>query len=371
MKAQIQTSATAKMLTIVFCIIMLATGCKKEMPSDNDFAALSATEKSILKDFQLVSLVGDDDEYDPLRIDPFLVNGWGIAFGATGNAWISAEGSGTSTVYDSEGNEVLAPVAIPSPTALTGGHPTGIVFNGSSTDFLLPNGNPAIFIFVGLDGVISGWNPGNLTQAIKVLDESDEAVYTGLAIASSNGQNYIYGANFKGGEIEVYDKDWLEIDMDFEDPDLPDGYSPFNIQEAGGKLYVMYAKFDEEEGEEEIHPGYGLVDVYNTDGSFVRRFTSFGKLNAPWGLAIAPAGFFGAGSESSVLVGNFGDGRINVYSMDGQFVGPLRSKGKPIEIEGLWGITFPPSTSTIDQGRLYFAAGPDDEVHGLFGYIAK
>jgi uncharacterized protein (TIGR03118 family) len=154
--------------------------------------------------------------------------------------------------------------------------------------------------------------------------------------------------------------------MPFSDPGLPAGYSPFNIQNVGGQLYVMYAKVDLEEHEEEAGPGLGYVNIYNTDGSLVKRFVSKGQLNAPWGVAQAPASFLGS-TESAILIGNFGDGRINAYNSDGQFLGQLRTHGAPLVIEGLWAITFPPGNTE----RLYFAAGPDDEEDGLFGYVRK
>ena len=158
------------------------------------------------------------------------------------------------------------------------------------------------------------------------------------------------------------------------DPNLPAGYAPFNIQAVGQQLYVMYAKVDPAEGEEEKGPGLGYVDIYNTDGSFVKRFVSNGQLNAPWGIAWAPAGFFGTdeNAQPAILIGNFGDGHINAYSPNGNFLGQLRAHGNPIVIEGLWAISFPPATATsINPNRLYFAAGPDDEEDGLFGYIVK
>ena len=157
------------------------------------------------------------------------------------------------------------------------------------------------------------------------------------------------------------------------DHDIPPGYSPFNIQNVNGQLYVMYAKVGPS-GDEVKGAGFGYVDIYNPDGSLDRRFATRGTLNAPWGVAAAPQGFWGDNDKDDangiILVSNFGDGRINAFNKIGFLLGQLKSKGKPIEIDGLWGISFPPSTATgVDPGRLYFAAGPDGEAHGLFGYI--
>jgi uncharacterized protein (TIGR03118 family) len=158
------------------------------------------------------------------------------------------------------------------------------------------------------------------------------------------------------------------------DPDLPSDYSPFNIQVVGDRLYVMYAKA---EGDEEVHgAGLGLVDVYTTNGMFVKRFATGGTLNAPWGVAMAPVSFYKDDDDSdagpAILVGNFGDGRINAYrERDGKFLGQLSMHNTPITIDGLWAISFAPSTSPINQNLLYFTAGPDDENDGLFGYISR
>ncbi len=345
---------------LLFLAFILATASCKKPPEPR-------------KNYEQVNLVASTDEYHATRIDPNFINGWGLAFGPSGVAWISAAGAGLSEVWDKDGNEVIAGgVTIPSPAnSTTGGHPSGQVFNGTG-DFKLPNGNPAKFLFAGLDGIISGWNGGS-SAAIALDDSKSGAVYTGIAIAQDGVANFLYTANFSARKIDVYDKDWKEVDKPFKDPNLPEDYSPFNIQSIDGKLYVMYAKVAAD-GDELKGATLGAVDIYNPDGSFLRRFASHGTLNAPWGVAAAPIGFWGDNNaddaEGVILVGNFGDGRINAFDKWGHFLGQLKSEGKPIEIEGLWGISFAPATATaIDPGWLYFAAGPDDETHGLFGYI--
>lgn len=345
----------------LIAIMLAVPGCKKNPPIP------------LIKNFKQVNLVANNDKYAAARIDPAFLNGWGLAFGGTGIAWISLEGSGLSAVLDKDGNEAIpGGVTIPTvgdPTG--GGHPSGQVFN-STPDFKLPNGNKAFFIFAGLDGIISGWNGG--PAAVTAIDDSkSHAVYSGIAIASVDGNNFLYVANFSAGKIDVYDKNWVEVEKPFKDPRLPEGFSPFNIQNIGGKLYVMYAKVGPN-GDETKGAGLGIVDIYRPNGSLEKRFVTGGALNAPWGVAAAPPEFWGTDSDlaNAILVGNFGDGRINVYDWSGRFLGPLRSKEKPLEIDGLWGISFPPVTATtIPPGWLYFAAGPDDEADGLFGYITK
>ena len=363
----------------LFSLFLFNSGCQKEMRNMNAGQQLNANGLNkkgkvpqLLKDFTQVNLVASNGEYNAGRIDPLLINAWGLSFSPTGIAWISAQGAGVSAVYNSEGLQVLPAVSIPSPGGATGGNPTGQVFNGS-TDFKLPNGNPARFIFDGVDGIISGWNGG--AAAIKVIDNSATSAYIGLAIAADGGNNFLYAANFRAGRIDVFDKDWNLVNNKlFMDPGIPAGYTPYNIQAVGQQLYVTYAKVDPVEHKEATGPGLGYVDIYNTDGSFVKRFVSKGQLNAPWGIAWAPASFFGTddNAQSAILIGNFGDGRINAFNEEGSFLGQLRAHGNPIIIDGLWAISFPPATATaVNQNRLYFTAGPDHETEGIFGYIIK
>ncbi|HET6995849.1 MAG TPA: TIGR03118 family protein [Chitinophagaceae bacterium] len=340
------------------CVVLgalLFTSCKK----DKD----TVTEQS----FDQVNLVASNNTYTGARVDPNFINGWGIAFSPTGNAWISSEGAGTSVIYDKTGAQVLAAVTIPTVSASTGGSPTGQVFNSVTTDFIIPSSTAAKFIFAGTDGVISAWTAGG--AAVKVIDQSATAAYTGLALASDGGNNFLYAANFKAGKIDVFNKTFTKVSKPFTDPNLPTGYAPFNIQNVGGQLYVMYAKVDDATGEEQKGAGLGYVDIYNPDGSFVKRFASQGSLNAPWGIAQAPAGFI-KGNSSVILIGNFGDGHINAFDLTGNLLGSLHMDGGPVVIDGLWGISFAPSSATtVDPNWLFFAAGPNDENDGLFGYI--
>jgi uncharacterized protein (TIGR03118 family) len=371
----VKNSGKTMQLVLAVVLFMGVFSCQKNVDRTTTSAEEIAT-KSIppkeLKDFVQVNLVGDNDEYEPARIDPNMVNGWGISFPTSGPAWVSAEGTGKSLVLNGDGTPVaISPVTIPPAGSAPSSHPTGQVFNPTS-DFKLPNGNAARFIFATAEGGVSGWNGGS--TAVRMINDPGDA-YLGIALANDGGTNFLYVANFSEGEIEVFDKNWAEVEgKEFSDPNLPAGYSPFNIQAIDGKLYVMYAKVDPVEGEEETGDGLGYVDIFNPNGTLVKRFISNGQLNAPWGIAKAPPGFWGEGSSTSdvYLVGNFGDGHINAYADNGNFLGQLRQHGQPIEIEGLWGIAFAPSTSTaINRNWLYFAAGPDDEEHGLFGYIKK
>ncbi|PWU04768.1 MAG: TIGR03118 family protein [Bacteroidetes bacterium] len=355
-------------------------------------------DKQDLRDFQQVNLVANNGIYGPVLTDPTLQNAWGIAWSPTGIAWVNAEAGHVSELYTGDGAIVRPPVNIPSPTDPTGGAPTGIVF-AAGAGFKLQNGQGAAFLFVGDDGVLSGWNGAAGNNAFRIKNNSATAGYFGLAINTSNFKHFIYAANFKAGKIDVWDTTFTPVNMAFKDPGLPASYSPFNIQSIGPLLFVMYAK--QGPGGDEIHQvGLGLVDVYNTDGTFIRRFTTGGLLNSPWGCTMAPAGFLegkdmGHGDEGDgklqgtnrdndhsnedfenqpvILIGNFGDGHINVFSVTGQFLGQLQKQNQnhPITIDGLWGLSFAPSSAPIDPMRLYFSAGPKDETDGLFGYLIK
>lgn len=373
----------AGQLAVFFAFLTLfLQGCKKEIGSlqDNPEGAVTAMARGtgkppqLMKDFIQTNLVANTAGYGAARIDPTLVNPWGLAFNtlnAAGISWPASQGTRLSQVYTSEGLEARAPVAIPGFIG-----PTGVVFNGG-TGFQLPTNNlPARFIFAGLDGIISGWNGGN--SAILMVANTGSSVYTGLALAAHAGAGYLYAADFRGAEIDVFNSSFQTVNtMAFEDPSLPDGYAPFNIENVGGKLYVMYAKVGPD-GRDVKAPGEGYVSIFNTDGTFERRLVSRGQLNAPWGVTRAPAGFFGEDNggghalASAILVGNFGDGHINAYTEDGRYLGQLRAHGEPIVIDGLWAITFPHAgANPAIRNRLYFTAGPNHEKDGLFGYIAK
>jgi uncharacterized protein (TIGR03118 family) len=346
-------------------IVLIGVSCHK---SNN---TASIPWPIIQANYQQTNLVADTAAYGAAAIDPVLLNAWGIAINPTGIIWISANHGGATTVYDSAGKTLLGPVAIPSQGGHFGGSPSGIVFN-STSDFVIPaNQKLAKFIFVNEDGTVSAWSGGDST--LTVADRSSfNAVYKGVAIANDGTGNFLYAANFKGGKIDVFDKAFQFVsNKPFADPGIPAGFGPFNIQNIGGKLYVTYAKLKAPDNtDDQAGLGNGYVDIFNPDGILVKRFASQGPLNSPWGLAQAPAGF---GLDlHSILVGNFGDGKISVYDSTGVFKGQLQYNDSPIVIDGLWALDFPNNEKpSADPNKLYFTAGPMDENHGLFGYLKK
>jgi uncharacterized protein (TIGR03118 family) len=301
------------------------------------------------------------------RVDPNLVNPWGIASGPATPFWIANNHTSNSGVYDGNGAPTRAAVAIL-------GAPTGIVFN-PTTDFVLTPGQPAKWLFATEDGTIAAWNSG--AAAVTKADLSAlGTVYKGLALGSSGGKNYLYAANFSAGRVDVFDANFVPVALagTFTDPNLPASFAPFNVQNIAGKLYVTYALPDAARHDDVSGPGNGYVDVFDTDGTLLQRLISQGPLNSPWGVVLAPAGFGGFGG--ALLVGNFGDGRINAfYPTTGTWLGALQNpSGVAISIDGLWGLTFGNGNQAGDTHTLYFTAGIAGsgavEDHGLFGSIA-
>jgi uncharacterized protein (TIGR03118 family) len=308
--------------------------------------------------------------------DPNLVNPWGLVASSTSPFWVSDNGTGVSTLYNGKGQAfpIGSPlvVTIPAPGALTGGTPTGVVFN-STSDFVISEGfksGPSLFMFATEDGTILGWNPNvDLHNAVIKKNNSGSAVYKGLAIASAASGNFVYATNFFAGVVEMYDKEFNLVKT-FTDPNVDANFAPFGIQNIDGKIWVTFAlqrlpdKHDDQAG-----PGNGYVDVFDTEGNMIRRFATKGTLNSLWGLAIAPRNFGPFGGD--VLVGNFGDGRINAFDSGGDFEGQLIDpEGNPMTINGLWALRFGGgSTNNGNTNQLFFTAGIADESHGLFGFI--
>ena len=320
--------------------------------------------------------------------DPDLVNAWGLSASPGTDAapgsplWVSDNGTDKTTLYRGVGPTTVSKVDPPI-VCVTSGAPTGQVFNTDPTGFIVHDAagssGRAVFIFASENGGIDGWNPavGGTAPGCTAVTEvavrnGANAVYKGLAIAvASDGHTYLYAANFRSGRVEAYDDTFTPVELPgglFVDTRIPAGYAPFNVQELAGQLYVSYAKQDSGLKDDVTGHGHGFVDVFTNDGALVKRLVTRGQLNSPWGLALAPASFGRFGG--ALLVGNFGNGRINAYNpKTGTHLGQLRgSHGKPIDIDGLWALMFG-NGNAAKNGDLVFSAGPDDESHGLLGKI--
>jgi uncharacterized protein (TIGR03118 family) len=342
--------------------------------------------------FVQVNLVSNQPGVAPLT-DTDLVNAWGLAASPGTDQtpgsplWVSDNGTDMATLYFN-GTATTVSKFPPLPAvSVTGAAPTGQVFNtdANPNDFVVTDASGhsgrAVFIFDTENGTIDGWSPGvgvaagssppsTVTEVAR--DNGANAVYKGLAIAqASDGHTYLYATNFRSGRVEAYNSTFTPVELPgglFVDPKLPAGYGPFGIQEIGGQLYVSFAKQNATLHDDVAGQGNGFVDVFTNDGAFVKRLITRGQLNSPWGLALAPSGFGNFGGD--LIVGNFGDGNINVYNPDnGARVGALRQpNGRAIVIDGLWGLRFG-NGNAAKTGELVFSAGPNGESDGLLGKI--
>ncbi|WP_164928497.1 TIGR03118 family protein [Gloeobacter violaceus] len=350
------------------------------------------------------NLVSNSSAFAPQIVDPLVRNAWGLSLrpaGLGGHFWVANTETGTATTYvgDTDStplyqDDLKFVTVAPPPLAAEGttATPTGQVFSGSDTDFVVSGEGitaPSRFLWVTEDGTLSGWaertNPDGsverMTRSVLVVDKSQQgAIYKGLAVTPYPRGNRLYAANFAQGRIEVYDgafrpvplirtttQGWIEP---FAHPEaVPAEYAPFNVQFLGERVYVTYAKTTEDPNTEEQGPGLGYVAVFTPRGQYLRTLEHSERLNAPWGLAIAPEDF---GSLSgALLVGNFGDGTIVAFDrQSGQQVGYLSGPDRQsIKVDGLWGLTFGNGESLGRANYLYFAAGPNDEQDGLFGSL--
>jgi uncharacterized protein (TIGR03118 family) len=330
--------------------------------------------------------------------DPVLQNSWGVAFTPAGSPfWIADNNTGCSTLYDGDGTKVVAlQVSIPLPGNIvpstdcmpanpqinpTPAAPTGVVWNpttNAATAFLVPGTNlPASFIFVTEDGTISAWTGGlsPANNAVLAVDNSQVpsaasgAVYKAAAMSVNVNGVFLYVTNFRAGTIEVYDHTYKLVTTDggFVDPNIPAGFAPFGIRSIDGDLFVTYAKQNPQKHDDVAGQGNGFVDVFDTDGHLLRRFASGGQLNSPWGLERASFAF--GPFSGMILIGNFGNGRINVFDEHGRFVDELDDgRDRPLVIDGLWTLTLGGGAKSSPD-TLYFTAGPNAETDGLFGTI--
>src|SRR5882762_7764855 len=278
------------------------------------------TQKNLVSDL----LQPSNADGSKVLVDPNLKNPWGLTHSSTTPArpgspwWVGNNNSGTSTLYDGNGNIIPLVVTVPAPKGSPAGTlstPTGVVFNGSPTDFPVAPGKQAIFIFATEDGTISGWNPMvNVTNAILKVDNSDKgsansAVYKGMTSGEIDGKKFLYVANFRSARVEVYDTNFQRVHLGedaFEDERIREGFAPFNVQNIGGSLFVTYAKQDGPRHDPVGGDGLGFVDIFSTKGEFQGRLEHGDWFNAPWGVVWTPRDF--GEFSNTILVGNFRSG---------------------------------------------------------------
>ncbi|MGC2201928.1 MAG: TIGR03118 family protein [Stellaceae bacterium] len=328
--------------------------------------------------------------------DRILQNAWGVAFSpAASPFWIADNATGCSTLYGGDGVKVTTvQVAIPLPGNVVpatscqpvdpknppnNAAPTGLVWNPSSAFVVPPTTIAASFIFTTEDGTISAWANSipDPSHALIAFDNSASgAVYKGMVFGTNSNGVFLFATNFNAGTIDVFGPpatsggQYTKVTThgDFTDPNLPAGYAPFGIENIDGNLFVSYAQQDANKHDDVSGPGHGFVDVFDTDGNLLRRFTSRGPLNSPWGMTRASFAF--GRFSGDILIGNFGNGKINVFDSRGRFLDELdRPNGKPLVIDGVWKLTLG-GGRTSNSDTLYFTAGPNDEKDGLFGTIA-
>jgi uncharacterized protein (TIGR03118 family) len=318
---------------------------------------LVVVSSSALAQYQPVYLVSDLSG-KAKHTDPLLKNAWGLAYGPSAPFWVSDEATGWSTLYDGKGNPQTLQVVIPPAGGTGTGSPTGIVYNGSQ-EFKIDDWT-SVFLFATLDGTISGWSDFFPSSAL-IGATSSGSVYTGLAITSKTSGNSLFAADFANNKIDIYDGTF-QLVSSFTDPSLPPGFAPFGIQDIGGHVYVTFANTSGASG--------GFIDIFDEDGTFLKHLVHGKPLNQPWGLAVAPANF-GALSNTLLVSNNTANGTINGFNLKtGALVGTMmNSAGKPVLINGLWGIEFGGgSTENGQRNQLFFTAGPND-TDGYFGLI--
>lgn len=365
-------AAVAAVLGLYGCAANVSPQEPADPPADTE--ALGTPQFNALKSgktaVQVTRIDLVSDQPGARNTDPTLVNAWGLAFSPSGTAWVSSNGNGLAELYDAQGRNVAMPVTIPGGSETAA--PTGQVLNEDTAAFMGDR-----FIIATEGGTIAGWATGTGTSAETRFTSTRGAIYKGLTLSSFQGTRRLYAADFHNGSVDVFDAMYNPIKTSggFRDVNLPKGFAPFNVVAAHGAIIVTYAMQDDMQKDDVKGAGNGYVNLFDADGNFLSRLASKGTLNSPWGVALAP---WDLGSLSQrLLIGNFGDGRISVFAIGNDAGQPtavaegtlIERPGRPLVIDGLWALSFGPGAGGFDTHSLYFTAGPMDESHGLFGVL--
>src|SRR5271166_5386578 len=320
--------------------------------------------------------------------DPNLQNPWGVSQNTEGQFRVADNATGVSTEYSAAGQIIGTPVTIPTPPGVTPpSAPNGNVFN-TTNDFVISHDGksaPATVIFSSENGTIVGFNPAiDPNEGILEADLSQSgAVFKTLTAGSVNGANYIYASDFHNGTVDVFNGQFqlVHLSGSFTDPNIPVGFAPFGLKNVNGTLFVTYAKQDAARHDDVAGVGNGFIDEFTLSGNFIERFASQGLLNSPHGIAVAPDNF--GQFSNALLVGNFGDSKVNAFNLQtGQFLGQLTDAHgntlilnggfkKESDTKGLWGLTFGDGQNSAATNSLFFAAGINDENDGRNGIVTK
>ncbi len=337
--------------------------------------------------YKQTNLVSDIASMAP-TFDPNLKNPWGLTRSSTTPTrpgspwWVGNNNSGTSTLYTGAGAIIpingTGTVTVPPPKGSPAGTlstPTGVVFNGSPSDFFVAPGKSAIFIFATEDGTISGWAGGQ--NAVLVVDNSDNgsehgAVYKGATSAEIAGKRFLYVSNFRSAKVEVYDTNFKRVSLGeeaFHAEEIPDGFAPFNVQNIGGTLFVTYAKQDALRHDPVGGDGFGFVEIFSPNGNHVGHLQHGPWMNAPWGVVWTTRDF--GEFSNAILVGNFRSGWIAAFNgFTHKFIGWVTNPDDSlVTIDGLWSLTFGNDATAGPANTLFFTAGINNEADGLFGTL--
>jgi len=373
------------MIGVVCSLSIVACGGGSSAGSSAGSSMLSQAPTTSLTDTALVAsntgLVAT-----VTTIDANLSNPWGLVTAPGLPFWVADNNSNLATLYSGTGaiqtGEVTGSnqtgIALPASAAGVPANPTGQVYNGTG-GFMIPTASgqeTALFIFDGEGGTIAAWAKDSGATAVTSYDDglvngTAHAVYKGLALGTVNGATFVYATDLHNNKIDVFDTNFAKpADMQgkFVDPTMPAGFVPFGIAALNGQLYVTYAQQDGAMHDEVTGAGLGYVDIFDFSGNFVTRFSSAGVLNAPWGMALAPAGF--GSFEGDLLIGNFGDGTINIFGPNGASLGTITvNNGQTLTVPGLWSLVFGDGDPDKPVTTLFYTAGFADQTDGVFGSI--
>lgn len=327
------------------------------------------------------NLVADDNNFIfAPRSDANLVNSQAVSVAPNGQLWVVNNGTGTSTVYDPVGvpqPSQVAPlvVTIPGPVGAVRASPTDIALHTGGGFEITANGKtaPSTYLFTTAGGIIAGYNTSvDVTQAFTVVDHSATDVFRGVSVLGSGRSARVYATDFRNGRVEVFDSNFRQVALKpsaFSDIQVPVGYAPFGIRAIKNQVFVTYARQGPDGQTDSSGPAQGIVNVFDRNGKLIRRIGTGGTLNSPFGLVLAPASW--GSLKNDLLVGNSGDGTVNIYDVKhgvylGQVVDGDSPTSAPLTIDGLAGMSVGVKKAS---GSIYFAAGPNVQMDGVLGTI--